>query len=81
MKVLDKKTINYLLVDVAYGCVLCVDDLDNKIYVCDSDYNKLYAVRFNTYLKIDMKKFNHIKSISFCDYYVFNYNSNCIWKA
>lgn len=68
MKVLNRKEIEELLFS-DWGYSLCYDTFNQKVYIYDNDYKKVGYVRFDTFLKINMKKFHSIKKSCDNEYY------------
>lgn len=82
MKVANKMLVKELLTK---GYILEFD-FHTKCYLCDSEYNRLYAVRFDTYISLvsAMEKFhrNEQYSMTDSDYYRLSENQgNCNYSA
>jgi hypothetical protein len=61
-KVLSKKEVEQLLKED--GNILRYATIQGKVYVQDKNWNKLGAVRFDTFLKMKLKK---VRSVSYTD--------------
>lgn len=72
MKVLNKKEIEELLFS-NWGYYLYYDAIENKVYICNYDYEKIGRIRFSTFLKINMNKFILVNSCGFSGYYQYCY--------
>ena len=76
IKVLNRKEITELLTSNNYE--LFVDTIYFKIYIIDKiQGDKVGAVRFNTYLQLDIKAFICMTGYS---YNVYNYLGGDIWR-